>query len=124
MTDDKNPRYRAATSRVTIKVMLTPEYRWDGVKGDAAWKSRVERYFITKAPVLRELLEWAEAQDAMAITKTQVVEASSNRLTAEQAMAVTSQIWGFLSGCFRGTAETMFSRAECLKGIDARRRLV
>ena len=43
------------------KVLLTPEYQWDGVKGGAAWKSRVERYFITKAPVLRELLECAEA---------------------------------------------------------------
>ena len=61
--------------------------------------------------MLRELLEWAEAQDAEAITDGQVVEASSNRLTAEQAMAVNSQIWGFLSGCLRGTAETMFRRA-------------
>ena len=43
------------------KVMLTPDYQWDGVKGGAAWKSSVEKYFITKAPVLRELLEWAEA---------------------------------------------------------------
>ena len=72
------------------KVMLTPEYQWDGVKGGAAWKSCVERYFITKAPVLRELLEWAEAQDADVITEAQVVEASSNRLTSEQAMAMNS----------------------------------
>ena len=106
------------------KVMLTSDYQWDGVKGGAAWKSRVERYFITKAPVLRELLEWAEAQDAEAITEDQVVEATSNRLSSEQAMAVNSQIWGFLSGCLRGTAETMFRRAECLNGIDAWRRLV
>ena len=41
--------------------------------------------------MLRELLEWAEAQDAEVITETQVVEASSNRLTAEQAMAVNFQ---------------------------------
>ena len=39
------------------KVMLSAEYHWDGTKGGANWKSRVERYFITKAPVLRELLE-------------------------------------------------------------------
>ena len=74
--------------------MLTPEHQWDGVKGGAAWKSRVERYFITKAPVLRELLELAEAQDADVIIEAQVIEASSNRLTSEQAMAVNSQIWG------------------------------
>ena len=106
------------------KVILTAEYQWDGVKGGAALKSRVEMYFITKAPVLRELLEWAEARDAETITEAQVVEASSNRLAPEQAIAVNSQIWGFLSGCFRGTAETMFRRAECLNGIDAWRRLV
>ena len=43
------------------KFMLASEYQWDGMKGGAAWKSRVERYFITTLPVLRELLEWAEA---------------------------------------------------------------
>ena len=39
-------------------------------------------------------------------------------------MAVHFQIWGFLSGCLRGTAETMFRRADCLNGIDAWRPLV
>ena len=34
------------------KVMLAPEYQWNGIKGGAAWKIRVERYFIMKAPVL------------------------------------------------------------------------
>ena len=101
------------------KVMLTAEYQWDGTKGGAAWKSRVERYFITKAPVLRELLEWAEAQDAATISESQVVEATSRRLTEEQAMAVNAQICGFLSGCVQGTAETMFRRADCFNGFDA-----
>ena len=53
------------------------------------------------------------------ISESQVVEATSRRLTEEQAMAVNAQILGFLSGCFRGTAETMFRRADCLNGIDA-----
>ena len=74
------------------KVMLSAEYHWDGTKGGANWKSRVERYFITKAPVLRELLEWAEAQDAATISEAQVVEATSRRLTEEQAMVVNAQI--------------------------------
>ena len=62
------------------------------MKGGAGWKSGIEIYFITKALVFRELLEWAEAQDADVITEAQVVEASSNRFTSEQAMAVNSQI--------------------------------
>ena len=74
------------------KVVLTPEYQWDGMKGGGAWKSRVERYFITKAPVPRELMERAEAQDAETISEAQVIEATSNRLTDEQAMAVNAQM--------------------------------
>ena len=65
-----------------------------------------------KAPVLRELLEWAEAQDAEVISEAKVIEAASNRLTEEQVMAVNAQIWGFLSRCLHGTADTMFRRAE------------
>ena len=43
-----------------------------------------------KAPVLRELLEWAEAQDAEAISEAKVIDAASNRLTEEQTMAVNA----------------------------------
>ena len=77
-----------------------------------------------KVPVLRELLEWAESQNAEAISEAKVIEAASNRLTEEQAMAAKAKIWGFLSGCFHGTADKMFRRAECLNGIDVWRRLV
>ena len=33
------------------KMMTQPEYRFDGTKGGANWKSKIERYFITKVPV-------------------------------------------------------------------------
>jgi hypothetical protein len=33
------------------KMMTQPEYRFDGVKEGAKWKSKIERYFITKVPV-------------------------------------------------------------------------
>ena len=33
------------------KMMTQPEYRFDGTKDGAKWKSKVERYFITKVPV-------------------------------------------------------------------------
>ena len=39
------------------KLMLNEEYRYNSVKGGAAWKSKFERYFVSKATVLRELLE-------------------------------------------------------------------
>ena len=34
------------------KLMLNEEYRYNGVKGGAAWKSKLERYFVSKASVL------------------------------------------------------------------------
>ena len=35
--------------------LATTEFQYDGVKGGAAWKTKVERYMVNKAPVLKEL---------------------------------------------------------------------
>ena len=56
------------------KVMMNPTYSYDGVKGGMAWKSLVERYFITKAPCLPELLEWAEGEDNERISEAKMIE--------------------------------------------------
>ena len=106
------------------RLMLDASYKYNGTKGGMAWKSRVERYFVTQAPCLRELLEWAEAEDSEAISEAKFMQAVSNRLTEEQAMNLNAQIWGFLSGCLEGSAEVMFKRAAWLNGIDAWRRVV
>ncbi len=36
---------------------IQEEYRFNGVKNGPQWKGKVERYFVSKAPVLKELLE-------------------------------------------------------------------
>ena len=41
--------------------LATSEFQYDGVKGGTAWKTKVERYMVYKAPVLKEFLEWSEA---------------------------------------------------------------
>ena len=102
------------------KLMLSDEYRYNGIKGGTAWKTRLERYFVARSPALRELLEWAESLDNVPISEAMVVEAASGRLTEEQALSVNSQICGFLSGCLTGTADVMFRRAAWLNGIDAK----
>ena len=101
------------------KLMLNNEYRCNGVKGGTAWKSRLERYIVARAPALRELLEWAESLDNTPISVAMVIEATSGRLNEEQALSTNSQILGFLSGCLTGTADVMFRRADWLNGIDA-----
>ena len=40
--------------------MLNEEYKYNGVKGWAVWKSKVERYFMSKCPAKLELLHWAK----------------------------------------------------------------
>ena len=104
--------------------LATSEFQYDGVKGGTAWKTKVERYMVYKAPVLKELLEWAEAQEGDYINNEVVVKACAAKRSDEQATAVNSQIWGFLSLCLRGTAEVMFRRADCMNGLEVWRRLV
>ena len=106
------------------KLALQDEYRFDGVKGGLAWKGKTERYFIGRAPILKEILDWAEECDLDVISVEKLQMAVGGHLTEEQLLNVNAAIWGFLSGAVSGTAETIFKRADTLNGIDAWRRLV
>ena len=79
---------------------------------------------VYKAPVLKELLEWAEGRDGEAITEARMIAACFRRLSEEQALKVNAQIWGFPSMCVRSTAETMFKRADWNNGVEGWRRFV
>ena len=49
--------------------MATSEdYKFNGIKGGVTWKTRLERYFIARAPVLRDILEFAELEDMTEVT--------------------------------------------------------
>lgn len=69
--------------------MMHPDYVYNGVKGGTAWKGKVERYFITKAPRLCEVLDWAEAEDDEEISEAKFVHAVAGHLTKEQALSVS-----------------------------------
>ena len=106
-------------------MMSQAEYRYDGTKGAGAnWKSKVERYFITKVPVALELLKWAEAHNLELIPESKFVGAAAPYLTEEQCQTFNQAIWGFLSGCLSGQAEAHFKRAPMLNGLDAWRRVI
>ena len=53
--------------------MFNEEYKYNGVKGGAAWRSELARYFVSKSPVVREVLEWAESQDNTVISEAKMV---------------------------------------------------
>ena len=65
------------------KLTTETEFKFDGVNHGTAWKTKVERYMVYKAPILKELLEWAEAQDNEAITEDHVIAACSRKLSEE-----------------------------------------
>ena len=100
------------------------EYKFNGVKGGVAWKTKLERHFIARAPVLRDILEFAELEDMVEVTADRFRLAVGGFLSEDQVMAVNAAIWGFLAGCVNGAAEAIFDTAEQLNGLDAWRRLV
>ena len=105
------------------KLALQEEFRFAGIKGGIQWKGKVERHFISRAPILKELLEWAEKEDMEEISEARFLMAVGNRLTAEQVAMTNAAIWGFLSTGISGPAEATFKRAATLNGLDAWRRM-
>ena len=98
--------------------LATSEFQYDGVRGGTAWKTKVERKMVCKAPVIKKPFEWAEAQDGDNIDNDLVIRDCSAKLSAEQATTVNSQILEFRSLCLRGTAEVMFRQADWMNGLE------
>ena len=77
------------------------------------WKSEVGRHFITKVPVAMEILKWAEAHHLDKVTGSKFMAAAYPHLNDEQCQRFNREIWGFLSGCLSGQAETHFQTPTC-----------
>ena len=112
------------------RVSVQDDFRLDGRKNGHQWKSKTERYFISKVPALSQLLRWAEREET-AITPARLREAAGRGLCTvdrdgphDHTDALNSAVWGFLSNCIAGEAEVMFKQAEQCNGIDAWRRVV
>ena len=106
------------------KMTAMDDFRFDGQKGGDRWKGRLERYFISKSPALKAVLTWAEKENMEVVTQQLFEEVAGHALDTRQREALNAAIWGFLSNCISGEAETIFKRAESLNGLDAWRRLV
>ena len=106
-----------------VKLTQQEEYRFDGTKGGVAYKKKLENYFMPQAPIIRELLKWAEREDMERIDHDRCMQAVGNALTSDQVYTVNAGVWGFLSGGISGAALEMFNRADDLEGLDAWRRV-
>ena len=63
---------------------------YNGIKSGAAWKNKLERYFVSEALAFREPPEWAEAEDNDVFAEAKIGRAFSNRLSEEQALSVNA----------------------------------
>ena len=107
------------------RMAAQPAFQFDGSKGGAAWKSKIERYLMSKIPALSELLHWAERYEGEKIDEAFLVRATfGSGLDQPRIANLNSSIWGFLSAFISGEAETIFKGADALQGIDAWRRLI
>ena len=79
-----------------MKMALQDDYKFNGSRDGSKWKSKVGSYFITCAPVLMEVLEWAERQDSQPIRAETFSYAVSLKMSEEQASNLQTQIWVFL----------------------------
>ena len=89
-----------------VKLTQQEEYRFNGTKGGMAYTKKVENYFISQAPIIRELLKWAEHEDLNTINHERCVEAVGGALTHDQVYMINGGVW-----------------ANDLGGLDAWRRV-
>ena len=109
------------------RVAAQEDFKFSGSKGGDAWKGKVERYLISKVPALDRIFEWAERCTGV-IDDGLFSQAVGGQLYVDkfgdQTSTLNSGLWGLLSCCLSGEAETLFKQAKRLNGIDAWRRVV
>ena len=57
-----------------------------------AWKGKAERHFISRAPVLMNVLKWAEEQGLNKISESHFAAAVGPKLTGEQQLIINGQL--------------------------------
>ena len=78
----------------------------------------------SKILALLEILKWAEKHDKTVVTEDAFNDVVTHFMEPFKQQALNASIWGFLSSCLTGSAETIFRSAEDLNGLDAWRRVV
>ena len=113
------------------KISIHEDFRFNGHKNGHAWRSKTERYLITRVPALSQILRWAEREDSP-ISFERLRAATGNGLctydrdgtATDQTEALNTALWGFLGNCITGEADVMYKQASQCNGVDAWRRIV
>ena len=85
---------------------------------------------MSMVPAAHTILEWSERQKepiGQAIFRQAVGEGLTSwdrdGSPTDHAMTFNSAVWGFLSNCVSGEAQTFFKKADKMNGVDAWRRI-
>ena len=113
------------------KISIHEDFRFNGHKNGHAWRSKTERYLITRVPALSQILRWAEREENP-ISFDRLKVATGNGLctydrdgtATDHTEALNTAIWGFLGNCIVGEADVMYKQAAQCNGVDAWRRIV
>ena len=117
--------YDANAKLFDDKLTSQASFQFDGSKGGATWKGKLERYFISKCPALMKMLSWAEKWEGEKITEDMLARATHGTyMDLDRLNNVNGAVWGFLSNCISGEMETVFKTADTLQGFEAWRRIV
>ena len=120
-----------ATGRIfDNKIAGQSEFQFNSHKGGDQWKGKTERYLMSVVPAAYAIFTWAEKQE-VPITQEKYEEAVGLGLTTwdrdstekDHLYALNNAIWGFLSNCVAGEAQTIFKKAGTLMGVEAWRRI-
>jgi hypothetical protein len=73
------------------------EFKFDGIKGGAAWKLRVSQHLIGRVPAMIEILKWSEKHDQTKVADESFDPATMAILVERQRGELQSQLWSFLA---------------------------
>jgi hypothetical protein len=74
------------------KMTLQDEFKFNGVKDGYKWKGKVENYMMACAPVMMEILRWADRQNMEPIKWETISYAVSTKMTEDQAASMVTQV--------------------------------
>ena len=112
------------------KIAGQSHFQFSSHKGSDQWKGKTERYMMSVVPAVHAIFAWAEKQESP-ITQTRYEEPvgyglctyDRDGVETDHSYTLNSLIWGFLSNCVSGEAQTIFKNADPLMGVEAWRRL-
>lgn len=125
------PTGHLATGRILDnKIAGQPEFQFSTHKGGEQWKGKTERYLMSVVPAVYAIFTWPEKQE-LPITQEKYEGTVGLGLSTwdrdgnetDHWYALNSAIWGFLSNCVSGKAQTIFKKADTLMGVEAWRRI-